>query len=699
VLAYTAKGKLASITRGTRKTAFTYNTKGFLATATDPLKLKTSLAYDADGNLLTATLPDGRIVSHTYDGNGNLLSVTPPGKSAHTFTYTEVDLPASYTPPGGASATTFAYDLDRHLTSMVRPGSQTVTYAYDTAGRLTKVVTPTATEAFTYSGTTGNIASAARGSEHVAYSYNGPLLTTSTWTGTVAGNIAHGFNNNFWVTSQTVNGGSRIVFKYDNDGLATGAGLLTVKRNPTSGLITGTTLGSVTDTRTYNSFGELTGYTASVNGTAAYKYQLTLNADGMITAKSETIGGVANTYSYTYDLTNRLVGASKNGGADSYTYDANSNRLSATTGSGTASASYDAQDRLLTYGATSFTYNLAGDTTSQKTGTQNTSYRYDALGNLTAVTLPTGTKLTYVIDGENNRVGKTVNGAYTTGFLFDDDRIVAQLNASNQLVSQFVYAAGLGSPDYMISGASTYRIVHDPVGSPVLVIDTATGTIVQQITYDEFGNVLSDTNPGFQPFGFAGGLYDQDTKLVRFGARDYNPAAGRWTAKDPTLLSGGGTNLYNYAQTDPVNHTDLTGLGDCKEGDKKTKAKKIVKKVVQKVTGNKLPVGPINISTDKPEMSIGASVPLKVDGQTVAEVSGEVAVGITPDPNPSGPLIYIDTDVAIKIGNWTIWENKTHTEALDTNGWRTVSDIKKNDDRAWKAQCETCSDGVQPATE
>jgi RHS repeat-associated protein len=62
--------------------------------------------------------------------------------------------------------------------------------------------------------------------------------------------------------------------------------------------------------------------------------------------------------------------------------------------------------------------------------------------------------------------------------------------------------------------------------------------------YDEFGNVINDTNPGFQPFGFAGGLYDQDTKLVRFGARDYDASVGRWTAKDPISFNGGDTNLY-----------------------------------------------------------------------------------------------------------------------------------------------------------
>jgi RHS repeat-associated protein len=700
-LAYTAKGKLASITRGARQTAFTYNPKGFLSAASDPLKHVTKLTYDADGRLLSTTLPDTRVVSRTYDGNGNLLSLTPPGKSAHKFTYTGVDQVASYTPPGGA-AETFAYDLDRRITSMVRPGSQTITYDYDTAGRLAEVVLPTGTETFTYNSTTGNIASAIRGSEHVAYAYNGSLLTKSTWSGTVAGNVARVFNNNFWITSQSVNGSSPIPLHYDNDGLLTAAGALTVRRNAANGFITGTTLGVVSDTRTYNAFGELTGYTATVSGAAAYKYQLTLNADSMITAKSETVGGATNTYAYTYDLAGRLTGAARNGVTDTYSYDTNSNRVTGVTSSGTANGTYDTQDRQLTYGATTFAYNPAGDTTSQTSGGMRTAYTYDALGNLTAATLPNATKLTYVIDAENHRVGKTVNGVRASGFLYDDDdRIVAQLNGSNQLVSQFVYATGLGSPDYMIAGTSTYRIIHDAVGSPVMLIDTASGTVAEQITYDEFGNVLSDTNPGFQPFGFAGGLYDQDTRLIRFGARDYNPATGRWTVKDQTLLSGGDTNLYDYAQTDPINHTDSNGLG-CPSDDKKKKAKKILKDVAKKVAGDKVKVGPINISTDKPEISVGDSVKVTVDGQTVAEADGSVAVGITPgEAKPGEPLIYVDTDVAIKINlpggkSITIWENKTHTETLTPEdvSW-VVPVIEEHNAKLEKSMCETCSDGVQ----
>ncbi len=75
-----------------------------------------------------------------------------------------------------------------------------------------------------------------------------------------------------------------------------------------------------------------------------------------------------------------------------------------------------------------------------------------------------------------------------------------------------------------------------------------------------WGNVLSDSNPNFQPFYFAGGIYDTDTKLTRFGARDYDAETGRWTAKDPIGFAGGLTSLYDYVGGDPVNYLDPSGL-------------------------------------------------------------------------------------------------------------------------------------------
>ena len=182
------------------------------------------------------------------------------------------------------------------------------------------------------------------------------------------------------------------------------------------------------------------------------------------------------------------------------------------------------------------------------------------MGNLLFVTLSTGTAIDYVVDGQNRRVGKKMNGTLVQGFLYDGQlRIAAELDGANNLVSRFVYGSRLNVPDYMVKGGVTYRIVTDQLGSPRLVINSITGQITQRIDYDEFGNVTNDTNPGFQPFGFAGGLYDQDTKLVRFGARDYDATVGRWTAKDRIRFAGGDANFYEYAANNPVHYLDLSG--------------------------------------------------------------------------------------------------------------------------------------------
>lgn len=70
-------------------------------------------------------------------------------------------------------------------------------------------------------------------------------------------------------------------------------------------------------------------------------------------------------------------------------------------------------------------------------------------------------------------------------------------------------------------------------------------------------------NPGFQHFGFAGGLYDGTTGLTRFGARDYVAETGRWAAKDPIDFRGGDANFFVYASSDSINMIDPNGLGGC----------------------------------------------------------------------------------------------------------------------------------------
>ena len=561
---YDARGRLSAMQEGTRNTTLSYNANGRLASVTNPVNLTRNFTYDPAGKLLATTLEDGRVINYAYDANRNLTSVTPPGKSAHNFLYSVVNQPTSYTPPTvpGGGTTTYSFSPDRELTKMTRPDGQAIDYNYDGAGRISSAVTPSATLSFAYNATTGNLSSASvSGGEAIAYSYDGPLPAGSTWTGTLAGSVTRSFNNNFWVTSQKINGANSVGFTYDKDGLTSKAGLLTLKHNTITGLYTGSTLASAKDTVAYSTFGERKTYTAKHLTAIQYKVIYTRDGMGRITVLKETIGGVTASYAYTYDAAGRLTGVKKNGASiASYTYDSNSNRLTATTPSGTTNGSYDAQDRLLTYGNASYVYTANGELATRTVGAQATTYQYDVLGNLLAVTLPNTTQISYIIDAENNRVAKKVNGVVVAGFLYDGVDLVAQLDANNQSVSQFVYGSGSTAPDYMVKGGATYRIFSDHLGSPRLVVDSTTGQIVEQLAYDEFGNVTSDTNPGFQPFGFAGGLYDQDTKLLRFGARDYDPTTGRWTSKDPIRFNGGDTNLYGYVLNDPVNFFDPAGL-------------------------------------------------------------------------------------------------------------------------------------------
>jgi RHS repeat-associated protein len=568
---YDANGRLAALVQGTgadeRRLSFAYNPQGYLQNATDPLGRTLNFEYDAGGRIVREVLPDGREVHYDYDAKGNMVSLTPPGRPSHVFQYTNRDQASEYDPPdAGASSgsTLYEYDLDKSFTRITRPDGQTIDFTYNSAGRLSLQTMPHGTLTYSYNASTGKVASIADpDGGSLAFTYNGALLTKTTWVGAITGNVGFTYDNDFRVTGVSINNANTIAFQYDADSLLTKAGDLTLSRNSQNGLLTGAVLGQVSDSLTYDAFGEVARYEASAGSTVLLAADYTYDKLGRITRKVETMGGVSDTFDYTYDQAGRLTEVDENGAtAAVYAYDSNGNRLSHTKGATTTTATYDDQDRLVTYGGASFTYTANGELESKTEGAATTIYQYDVVGNLRQVTLPDGGRtIDYVIDAANRRVGKKIDGTLVQGFLYQDKlKPAVELDGSGAIVSRFVYATHVNVPDYMVKGGNTYRIITDHLGSPRLVVNTADGEIAQKMEYDEFGNVTSDSNPGFQPFGFAGGLYDRDTGLVRFGARDYDPEVGRWTAKDPILFAGGDTNLFGYVQNNPVNWIDKNGL-------------------------------------------------------------------------------------------------------------------------------------------
>jgi RHS repeat-associated protein len=300
------------------------------------------------------------------------------------------------------------------------------------------------------------------------------------------------------------------------------------------------------------------------------------DALGRITHREETIGAATSptTFDYTYSTEGRLTDVRMNGAAwEHYEYSTqNGNRIVGNTPQRSVSSTqtqYDAQDRLLRYGIYTYKYTNNGElnTKTDTTTSKTTTYNYDALGNLLSVTPQSGPVISYVVDGMNRRVAKKItNGGTTTivrQWLYRDSlKPVAELDGAGNLISTFVYASSPNTPDFMFRAGKTYRILTDQIGSPRLVVNVADANEPPPFTavYTAFGESTINGIADFLPFGFAGGMFDIDTGLVRFGARDYDPVVGRWTTKDPTLFGGKQANLYVYVGNDPVNKSDPGGL-------------------------------------------------------------------------------------------------------------------------------------------
>jgi RHS repeat-associated protein len=466
---------------------------------------------------------------------------------------------------------------------------------YDAAGRLSTTsavplsgVTRTITRGYNLA--TGQLSSVdGSWGEGLSFDYDGPLLTGLTWTGAVGGtagaSVILGYDDNFRVASQTVTGGTTLSIGYDNDGLLTSAGGMTVTRRSDNGMVAATTItatsggstGTVSDEYTYDLNGQLASYTASstVGTTTKLLYSETIvtrdNA-GRIKEKIDAYGYTGATEShdwqYDYDTAGRLTQAKEDGVVTgSYGYDDDDNRIAATVGgtviSPLSAASYDAQDRMTAYGGATYAYGANGELATKTVSGAVTSYTYDAFGNLLDVTPPTGSAVDYVIDGLNRRVGRKVGGSLVQGLLYKDQlNSVAELDGTGALIAQYIYGTKANVPDLRIDAAgNVYRVLSDHLGSPRLVVKVSDGTTAERMDFDEFGNEAITAGATISvPFGFAGGLADPQTGLVRFGARDYDPTTGRWVSKDPIRFAAGQANIYEYAASNPVGTIDPNGM-------------------------------------------------------------------------------------------------------------------------------------------
>ena len=560
---YDSHGRLTQVVQGSRQTDLGYS-GAHLHTVTNALSETTLYHRDALGRLSALTLADGSYWQMARDANGHLTRLTEPsGSIHHDFTHTPTGLLESYTSPLG-SGETFVYDRDGLLTRRSYSSGRAIDWQTNAKGQLTAVQTPEGDHTFAYDAATGHLSQAlSRDGQQVDLVYDGSLETLATWSGVVNGTLSTAYDNALRI-SQMDYAGLSLPVVWDDDDLLTGVGSVAITRDAGNGLVTGIDDGSFGIAYTHNTYGEIATATA-VHGTTLYDVDTSYDDLGRISQKAETIGGSTHVWAFDYDSVGQLIAVTRDGATvETYAYDAVGNRIAITdslTGVSLTSGdfSYDADNKLLAAGTTAYTHDADGRLHQEIQGTDTTTYTYNTDGTLAAVDLPDGRHIAYLHDHRGRRIARSVDGVRTHAWMYGDGLMpMAEYDGGGNVTKAFAYAGG-PVPVAYVSGGSTYHIVSDHLGSPRLVVD-GSGAVVKRIDYDSFGNRIADTNPGlFLCFGFAGGMSDPDHELIRFGARDYQPSTGRWTARDP-IFFGGGLNLYGYVGGDPVNRVDREGL-------------------------------------------------------------------------------------------------------------------------------------------
>ena len=565
---YDEHGRLAERSQGDLSRTYQYDDLGRLASIIDPAGNAIQYEYDDANRLTRRILPSGAAFSYEYDAVGNLVAVTLPSGRVHQLDYTPINQMADYVAPGAEfPGTVRTYDLDKAVDLVTMPSGRVIDYSYDSGGRVTGLNYPAASVSFDYDDATERLGGTTRTpssglAQSVDYGYDGPLVTDMAWSGAANGTFSYGYDNDFNINSMTFDGAT-VAIAYDDDGNMTAFGPFNMARSGPAGSLSNINDGTLDLNLSYDAIWRLDQRTHAVAGQSVYAINLDyenrgLMSRGRIATKTETVAGVTHVYTYGYDVDGQLREVMRDGEVvEAYAYNADGDRISTLAGT----AVYDDRGLLTQLGDVFYTFDADGFLAQRGTDL----FEYGARGELIRATLGDGMVITYSYDGVGRRVSRTQsdeNGSATVQYLYGDPGNVFLVthvrDAAGVVTALFYDQAGLLYA--MERDGVRFYVATDQVGTPKVVSD-GSGAVVKTLDYDSFGRLLDDSNPGFDvPLGYAGGLADRATGLVRFGLRDYDPAAGRWTAHDPVLFDGGQENLYVYVDNDPINLRDPMGL-------------------------------------------------------------------------------------------------------------------------------------------
>jgi RHS repeat-associated protein len=231
------------------------------------------------------------------------------------------------------------------------------------------------------------------------------------------------------------------------------------------------------------------------------------------------------------------------------------------------SYSYDLDGNLLTDGHWNYTWD--GEN------------RLIALTNNANIALAGQYALTFAYDYQGRRIQKLVwtnSGSayvpeYTNRFVYDGWNLSAILNPNASIAASFMWGTDLsgsmqgaggvgGLLAENLAGNGVQFAAYDANGNVAALVSASSGTVTANYEYGPFGEVIRATGPmaKVNPFRFSTKYQDDETGLLYYGYRFYNPSTGRWLNRDQRDERKWEKNVYSFAENRPINSYDLLGL-------------------------------------------------------------------------------------------------------------------------------------------
>ncbi len=585
---YDAANRLVALTDALNQTSqFSYDANGNRTLVTDALGHTTDYTFDALNRLIAMKDARGNSASFAFDLHGNRTALIDETGNQTTFVYDSLNRLVQTTDPLG-NASTNGYDAVGNLVQHTDRLGRVRAMQYDSLNRLTTerwLQDSLEISQFSYSyDATGNLVTATGPNSTYAFDYDSlNRIAQVDNAGSIGPDLVLAYAYDAVGNRISVTDNSGVSVQTDFDG----------RNLPTAMRWAGGTVDPALLEMDYDARGQNIAVRRFADLSSNQLVSKTLHefdAKGRLTQIQhlDALDSALADFDYGFDAVDRLVAESGGGDAtqyvydeigqivaadsdvradENYQYDASGNRIDSSNVLGS-------NNRLLADASFDYAYDFDGNLVSKierSTGIIYT-FDYDHRNRLTdiVVTSVSGVVLSssqYVYDIFDRRIAIVVDrdgdGAIpstTTFTVYEGENAWADADANGQIQSRYLFGDQMDQIyARWTSTEGTAWYLTDHLGSIREIVDAA-GATIHEVSYDSFGNIVSELNPQFgDRFKFTGREFDQETGNYYYRARYYDPSSGRFLSEDTIGFSGGDSNLYRYVANSPTNATDPSG--------------------------------------------------------------------------------------------------------------------------------------------